>query len=306
MRRILILATLLMCMPPRSFSQTASSADSARRLDYPVAVDGDPAAGKRVRVTPPEYLKSKLHYTLYLPRDWSRSRVLAGERWPVIVEYAGNQSPQLGSAGTVEGARFGYGVSAGKFIWVVLPFVSPDGKSNQLHWWGDVDATVAYAKTNVPRICEQFGGDAKVVFLSGFSRGAIATSFIGLHDDEIAKLWCAFITHDHFDGVRSWGTKWGSPLDAYRTAAKKRLARLYGRSLLVCQAKSTEDVRMFLEPHVAKESVTYLDVDPLAILGKFPNKIAIHPHTDGWLGLPSDTRQSVWNWIDTQVIRARD
>jgi hypothetical protein len=63
---------------------------------------------------------------------------------------------------------------------------------------------------------------------------------------------------------------------------------------------------MFLEPHVAKESVTYLDVDPLAILGKFPNKIAIHPHTDGWLGLPSDTRQSVWNWIDTQVIRARD
>ena len=38
-------------------------------------------------------------------------------------------------------------------------------------------------------------------------------SILGLHDDEVAKLWMAFITHDHFDGIREWKqTKCGTPL----------------------------------------------------------------------------------------------
>jgi len=48
----------------------------------------------------------------------------------------------------------GYGICGGKdFICVVLPFVSIDHKKDMDWWWGDVEATVAYAKEVVPLIC---------------------------------------------------------------------------------------------------------------------------------------------------------
>jgi hypothetical protein len=34
---------------------------------------------------------------------------------------------------------------------------------------------------------ENFGGDASAVVLTGFSRGAIACGYLGMHDDETAK-----------------------------------------------------------------------------------------------------------------------
>ncbi len=45
------------------------------------------------------------------------------------------------------------------------------------------------------------------------SRGAIATSYIGLADSEIASFWKGMIAHDHFDGERTWGypTAIGNP-----------------------------------------------------------------------------------------------
>jgi len=71
-------------------------------------------------------------------------------------------------------------------------------------------------------ICRHYGGDPENVLLCGFSRGAIAVSFIGLHDDEVSQLWSAFMTHDHFDGVRQWKkTDWGSPLDTYQQQAQQ-------------------------------------------------------------------------------------
>jgi predicted esterase len=73
----------------------------------------------------------------------------------------------------------------------VLPYSSPDGKRDMDWWWGDVDATVAYAKQVVPAICRQWGGDPQQVILTGYSRGAISCNHIGLHDDGIAKLWRA-------------------------------------------------------------------------------------------------------------------
>lgn len=51
-------------------------------------------------------------------------------------------------------------------------------------WWGDKQATVDYCKVNLPRICERFGGDRDNVISGGFSRGAMATNYIGLADDE--------------------------------------------------------------------------------------------------------------------------
>ena len=97
----------------------------------------------------------------------------------------------------------GYGISGGKgFIWLCLPYLDGAGKRNVTKWWGTPPKrsalpTVAYAKKTVPWICETFGGDPKRVVLCGFSRGAIACNFIGLHDDEIARLWRAFL-HDGF------------------------------------------------------------------------------------------------------------
>jgi len=64
--------------------------------------------------------------------------------------------------------------------------------------------------------------------LCGFSRGAIACNFIGLHDDEIAGLWCGFIAYSHYDGVKRWGFP-GSD----RESALRRLRRLGERPQLV-------------------------------------------------------------------------
>ena len=73
-------------------------------------------------------------------------------------------------------------------------------------WWGDREATIQYCKDNLPRICEEFGGDISNIFICGFSRGAIACSYIGLADDEIASFWKGMITHDHFDGQKNGAT----------------------------------------------------------------------------------------------------
>ena len=51
------------------------------------------------------------------------------------------------------------------------------------------------------RVCEQYGGDRAAVILTGFSRGAIACNYLGLHNEEIAGLWRAFIPYSHYDGV---------------------------------------------------------------------------------------------------------
>ena len=60
-------------------------------------------------------------------------------------------------------------------------------------WWGDPPdhdprPTLEYAKRTVAQVCQDFGGDTERVVLMGFSRGAIACGFLGLHDDEVALV----------------------------------------------------------------------------------------------------------------------
>ena len=261
----------------------------------PIPVYEEAGPGKRVFVTTPEYIGTKVHHMLYLPPDW---RAGDGKNWPVIVEYTGNHYPRSGSTGKVEDAGLGYGIGAGQFIWVTLPFVGGDGE-NARTWWGDAATTVRYAKTNIPQICARYGGDPGNVLLCGFSRGAIAVNYIGLYDDEIAKLWAGFITHDHYDGVREWrGTSWGTPLDQYRDGTKRRLERLRGRSVLICQGNSAKDIREYLRPHVDLAAFTFLDVPVGKIFPSFPNSLAIHPHTDRWLLLESPERVALRAWLD--------
>ncbi len=249
-------------------------------LPVPVMEEVTPAAGRRVKVTEPEYKGTEVYHSLYLPEGYDGSK-----RYPVIVEYPGNFHPPSGSTGDVGGAQLGYALTRGKdFIWVVLPFISEDGQRNQLTWWGDVDATVAYAKRVVPRIVEQYNGDASAVVLCGFSRGAIAVSFIGLHDDEIAKMWAGLFAHDHFDGVREWPkTAWGSPLEKYRAEAVTRLRRFAGKPMWIGQNPTVRDVREFLQAEgLDGKNVSLVDIPTNEIFPDLPNGVVRHAHTPLW------------------------
>ena len=249
-------------------------------LEVVPMTQGEPAPGKRVRRTLPEYRDANVYHALYLPTDWK-----TGESFPVIVEYAGNgpyRSP-FGDVctGKVEDCNLGYGISGGSgYIWVCIPYVSKDGQQNQLQWWGDIAATVDYCKKVVPRICKQFGGNPEKVILSGFSRGSIACNYIGLHDDEIAALWCAFLCHSHYDGMREWNYE-GSD----KTAAAKRLRRLGAKpQFIISEGNSIPAVQHYLkETHPA---------------GNFTFRtLPYRNHTDVWVLRDIAERQAVRQWL---------
>jgi len=275
---------------------TLATSLGAADLVLPPMTSGEPQPGKRATVIAPEYGGTKVRHLIALPDDWTPDWKARGKSWPVIAEYTGNYFPTSGSTGEVEGAGLGYGVSRGKAIWVVLPYVAKDHQKNEITWWGDIDATVGYAKTNIPRICAEFGGDPKKIVLCGFSRGAIGVSFLGLHDDDVAKLWCGLWAHDHFDGMLEWkGHAWGSPLARYREEASVRVRRLQGRPLLVSQAGA--QTRRFIDA-LAPSGVTYLTVDMAAHFGTFPNELAKHPHNDRWPLRDGDATITARAWFE--------
>jgi len=248
-------------------------------LTVPRMTTGEPAPGKCARQTAPEYNGTEVHHALYLPMDWRK-----GGRYPVIVEYAGNGPYRNKSGdkctGKVEDCNLGYGVSAGKgFIWVCLPYVSKDRKRNQLQWWGDVEATVDYCKKAVRAICRDYGGDAAAVLIAGFSRGAIACNFIGLHDNEIAGLWRGFIAHSHYDGVR----KWRYP-KSDRRSADERLKRLRGRPQFVSHEGSVEATRKYLENAKADGAFTF-------------QALPYRNHTDSWVLRDIPERKALREWV---------
>jgi len=277
--RIILLIVLL---------QSCISAD--KDLVTPKMTEELPSAGKRVRQVAPEYQGTKVYHALYLPTGWEK-----GKKYPVIVEYTGNYFPKCGSTGEVKGANLGYGMSGGKgFIWVSMPYVQKGGKENSIKWWGDRKATVEYCKKNLPRICEEFGGDPENIIFCGFSRGAIAAGYIGLADDEIAKFWKGFFTFDHFDGQK----KWGYPEDD-RASALKRLARLNGRPVLVGGGQAD-----FLKNHLNLADFKFLPV-PVKEIFNIPEGPVIHPHTDSWMHRDSKYRQEVRKWIQKVINQKR-
>ena len=276
---------------PSLFLAAAFSALSARAAELPDirSVEPDlsvppvtaeaPAAGRRVRLTLPAYAGTDVHHALYLPADWQ-----AGRRYPVIVEYAGNgsYSNRYGdvSDGTVEGSRLGYGASGGKgFIWVCAPYVSADRLRNQPTWWGDVEATVGYCTGVVAAVCADYGGDPKAVFLAGFSRGAIACNYIGLHDDAVAALWRGFICHSHYDGVRPWGYP-----ESDRASAAARLARLKGRPQFISQEGSTRETEAYLREACPGGRFTFAP-------------LPYRNHTDAWALRDIPARAALRAWL---------
>lgn len=244
-----------------------------------------PGPGRRVRQVAPEDEGTEVHHALYLPTDWK-----PGGRYPVLVEYTGNFSPTHGSTGRVEDANLGYGLSGGKgFIWVTMPYLEKGRQKNALTWWGDREATIDYCKTNLPRICEKYGGDPGMLFICGFSRGAIATSYLGLADDEIASFWKGLITHDHFDGDRQWGYP-----ESDRASALRRLARLQGRAVLACGIGSG-----FLRDHPQMAQLTELK-PPVSEIFEIPAELK-HEHTDLWMHRESASRRQARAWLQEQL-----
>ena len=258
----------------------------AADLTTPPLTDSEPRPGLRVRQTVPEYSGTDVHHALYLPVDWRR-----GRRYPVIVEYAGNGNYRNSygdvSEGTVEGSNLGYGISGGKgFLWVCMPFVDQRAKRNATEWWGDPEATVDYCKKAVADVCGRFGGDPRELILAGFSRGAIACNYIGLREDEIARLWLAFIPYSHYDGVKTWPYP-----DCDRASALSRLERLKGRAQFIIQENSVEATRDYLKSTGIQAPFTFVTLP-------FRN------HNDAWTLRNLPARRMVRSWLK-ETLRTR-
>lgn len=258
-------------------------------LQIPELTTGKAEPGKRVKETAPEYSATNAYHVTYLPVDWE-----PGKKYPVIVEYAGNGGYQneFGdvSTGLVEGSRLGYGISAGKgYIWVCLPFLNHAGTGNTMMWWGDPmnfdpQSTVEYCKKTVQMICDEHGGDPDRVLLTGFSRGAIACNFIGLHDNEIAKLWRGFVPYSHYDGASNFrlpGTD--------RDSAIERLSRLGDRPQFICAEEgsarnSIEKTKSYLDSTGIDENFTF-------------RSTGYRNHNDAWVLRPGAAREELRSWV---------
>ena len=128
-------------------------------------------------------------------------------------------------------------------------------------------------------------GDPERVILCGFSRGAIAANAIGLHDDEIAKLWRGFVCYSHYDGVSS---RWPFA-GADAASARKRLGRLKGRPQLICSEFPHAGTRKHLENAGHAGDFTFLET-------------GYRNHNDAWILRPSAARDTARNWL-AEVIR---
>lgn len=242
--RVSLVGFILACLPlNNTLGQVQLNNLNSVAVQYsvPQVIDGSPAPGQRVWQKLDAYSGWSLAHAIYLPVDWK-----AGQSYPVIFEYPGNggYKNELGdtSDGTVEGCRMGYGLSTGRgAIWVSLPFVDKKNRQHAIQWWGDADETVRYCKLVVESVCRNWGGDQQRLVLCGFSRGAIATSYIGLRDDDIAGLWCGLIAHSHYDGVRAWPYD-----DSDAASAIARLKRIGDKPQWISHEQSVEKTQQFL------------------------------------------------------------
>ena len=271
-RAILLMSSLALVV-----SATGAEPIQAPR---PALSDGQPAAGKFVKQIAEEYRGTNVYHALYLPLNWQ-----PGANYPVIVEFAPNLYPQGHVTGRVDDCRMGYWLSGGRdFIWVVMPFVNSLKKENQIQWWGDEDATALYCRTNLRRICEQFGGDPNAVIVTGFSRGAIACGYIGLRDEAIADIWLGFLPHSHIDGGRFTAN-----------GARERLARVRGRPTFITYGSDDNG-----KPESLKGAAILTEL-------KFPieqRELAGIGHEDGWLERDTPTRSDMRAWLQT-VLKTR-
>ena len=148
----------------------------------------------------------------------------------------------------------------------------------------NVGPTLDYCKRAVPYVCKTYGGDPGAVILAGFSRGAIACNCLGLNDDEIARLWLAFIPFSCYDVIRKT-PNWAS--------APQRLERLNGRAQFICSEKrdALAETEEYIKSSGIRAPITFMHTG-------FRN------HNDAWTLRPSPARAAMRRWL-AQVIRDR-
>lgn len=191
------------------------------RLDVPAVEDAAPAPGKRVRYRIPGDETSGIYSVLNLSEDWQ-----SGRKYPVIVEYPGNimYAPVCYSTGLPDQCVIGYGITRGKgAICLGMPFLDRATDAIAENAWGNADDTADYLMRMVAEVCDKFGGDRDNLVLTGFSRGAIACGYIGLRNDDIAKLWKGFHACQHTDG-----SNWNG---ATMASAIERATRFQGKAV---------------------------------------------------------------------------
>ena len=219
--------------PPKDTLATSA------RFPMPEVTQGEPAPGKRVRQKLPAYKNTNVVHVLHLPKNWE-----PGKLYPIIVEYPGNRfyHKYCHSTGYTEQGRLAYGMSRGKdFICVNMPFISEDNQREQTNGWGSPEKTVDYCLETINHICENYGGDPSAVFVTGFSRGAIACNYIALRDDRIADAWLAFGCNP--GSSRPKGQGWHGSAIGW----DERTKRLKGRSCLTSSANLGPGVHVDVE-----------------------------------------------------------
>jgi predicted esterase len=166
----------------------------AKILTVPEIEEGSPEAGKRVKIYLSEYPEA--YYVLFLPYNFTDTIKI-----PIIFESPGNVYQEI-SNGLPDSACLGYGISFGMdYIWVGVPFIDNTGSILRSYWGKDDPlSTVNFWLAVLNDLNARFRIDNDKIILSGFSRGAVSTSYIGNYNDEISSKWAAYFAHSHFDG----------------------------------------------------------------------------------------------------------
>lgn len=269
-----------LCQAQSKTNERLNLNDLPSIASVPSVESGEPQPGKRVWWTVPGYEDWNVPVALYLPPQWSPKKT-----YPVIFEYPGNGGYRnaLGdsSEGTVDGCKLGYGWSLGQdTIWVSLPFVDSKTRKHSVRWWGDVEATVQFCKAAVAAVGRSWSGDRERMVLCGFSRGALACSYIGLYDDEIASNWRALMPHSHYDGVRKWEYDSSDPAHAI-----ERLRRFRDKPQFISHEVSIDGTKKFLETNqLAHDRLVWCPIP-------FPN------HSPDWLLKELPESQQARKWL---------
>ena len=256
----------------------------AQQGDHPVCpplpplTAGPPSPGAYVKVVAPEYAGKGVYHGLYLPPDWE-----PGKRWPVIVESPCNK--YQGFLGKVDDTRLGYHL-AGCRSYIVLVFPYIQAEANLDSGWGEVPAAVAYWDLNLRRTLAEFGGDPGAVIGAGFSRGAISTSYVGLHTELIADHWLGFFMHSHADVVTNLTPDQGA-------GSATRMGRVDGRAALLSWGAAGDGGVVNSQKGVALLTSFGDPVTTFAVPGV--------GHTDAWIIDDPASRATVQDWLFTTV-----
>lgn len=202
----------------------AQAHDVSRRVLVPDVTRDPPGPGRRVYQQLPGWENTSVTHVLTLPREWKPE-----VKYPIIVEYTGNifYHKFCHSTGYTDQGTMAYGLARGeKFICLNLPFISADGRREQIDGWGNIEKTADYCVEAVRVACERYGGDAGAVFFVGFSRGEYAANYLALRDERIASLWLAFVGTNP---GRPWKPADGAGWNKVGLGWAERAARLQGR-----------------------------------------------------------------------------